>query len=188
MKALLDACVLFPTILREILTDVAGAGLYAPLWSEHILSEWQHAAARLGPDQAAVSGAEVALLKLRFPEAMVAAGDEAALGVSLPDPGDLHVLRAAMDAKAEAIVTMNLRDFPRRALAPFGLHAVHPDEFLTGLARQDCEPVRRAVDAALRRAQAAGGQFSEAEMLARARLPRLRKFLNLRPDPAAAQG
>ena len=39
MKAVLDACVLFPTVLREILLGVAGKGLYEPLWSDRILRE-----------------------------------------------------------------------------------------------------------------------------------------------------
>ena len=43
MKALLDACVLYPTVLREILTGVAGQGLYTPLWSDRILEEWARA-------------------------------------------------------------------------------------------------------------------------------------------------
>ena len=49
MKAVLDACVLYPTVLREILIGVADAGLYQPLWSARILDEWRHAAVRLGP-------------------------------------------------------------------------------------------------------------------------------------------
>ena len=39
MKAVLDACVLFPTVLREILSGVAAKGLYEPLWSDRILRE-----------------------------------------------------------------------------------------------------------------------------------------------------
>ena len=31
-KILLDACVLYPTVLREILIGVAARGLYRPLW------------------------------------------------------------------------------------------------------------------------------------------------------------
>ena len=50
MKAVLDACVLYPTVLREILIGVADAGLYTPVWSPRILAEWRHAAARLGAD------------------------------------------------------------------------------------------------------------------------------------------
>jgi len=58
--------------------------------------------------------------------------------VALPDPDDRHVLAAARQANAQVIVTANLRDFPRATLAPHGVEAVHPDDFLQGLA--DGEP------------------------------------------------
>ena len=49
MRAALDACVLFPTVLREVLTGAAAAGLYQPVWSDRILEEWARATAKLGP-------------------------------------------------------------------------------------------------------------------------------------------
>lgn len=182
MKALLDACVLFPTILREILSDVAQAGVYEPIWSERIIAEWVHSAKKLGPDQSSTAGAEAALLQLRFPKAEVAVGDEAALGIQLPDAGDLHVLRAAIDGQADVIVTLNLRDFPRRTLEAYGLRALHPDEFLTRLAADHPLVMAQAVEAALDRAHRAGGQLTQREMLARSRLPRVNKFLSRIPD------
>lgn len=188
MKALLDACVLFPTILREILTDTAEAGLFAPLWSERILGEWVHAAAKLGPDQSGLAGAEAALLRLRFPQAMIAAGDESSLGMQLPDPGDLHVLKAALDGGAELIVTLNLRDFPPRILGYYGMRAIHPDEFLHAFAQAHLGVVAGAVSAALRRANEAGGQLTQRDMLARARLPRLNKLLLREADKAGVTG
>lgn len=175
--AVLDACVLYPTILREVLLDVAGAGLFTPVWSERILGEWRHAAARLGAEMAVVAGAEIAQARLRFPKAEVAADEDPALGYDLPDPADRHVVAAALAAGAEVIVTANLRDFPRRALAGAGLDAVHPDEFLTVLWRREAEAVAGAVHAAHARALALGGSFELREMMKRARLPRLAKAL-----------
>ncbi len=51
-------------------------------------------------------------------------------GLTLPDPGDRHVLAAAIHARADVIVTYNLKDFPTATLKPYGLEAQHPDEFI----------------------------------------------------------
>jgi hypothetical protein len=50
--------------------------------------------------------------------------------VKLPDPDDRHVLAAAIRAKAQVVVTFNLKDFPTDALALWDVEAVHPDAFL----------------------------------------------------------
>lgn len=176
-RAVLDACVLYPTILREVLLDVAGAGLFAPVWSARILGEWRHAAARLGPEGDAVAGAEIAQARARFPGAEVAAEEGTALAYDLPDPADRHVVAAVLSAQASLIVTANLRDFPRRALAPAGLEAVHPDEFLTALWLRAPDPVAGAVHAAHARARALGGGMDLRAMMKRARLPRLARAL-----------
>ena len=176
-RAVLDACVLYPTILREVLLDVAGAGLFTPVWSARILGEWRHAAARLGPDADAVAGAEIALARARFPGAEVAAEEGAALAYDLPDPADRHVVAAALLAQAGLIVTANLRDFPRRALAPAGLAGTHPDDFLMELWLHAPDPVVGAVHAAHARARALGGDMDLRALMKRARLPRLARAL-----------
>lgn len=171
MRAVLDANVLFPTILREILTDVAAAGVYQPLWSPRILDEWRHVAART--DLAEVAGAEIALLQDRFPAACV---DPAGvvLGLDLPDPADAHVVEAALAGRAGLIVTANLRDFPRGLMAGLGLRAVHPDAFLLDL---DTAAVRYAAQTARDKAARLGGEMDLTGMLKKARLPRLARAL-----------
>ncbi len=49
------------------------------------------------------------------------------------DPGDRHVLAAAVVSSAEGIVTFNARHFPEAALAPFGKQRIDPDDFLCTL-------------------------------------------------------
>lgn len=177
MKAVLDACVLYPTVLREILLGTAQAGLLEPVWSTRILGEWTRAAARLGPDQARIAGVEAALLADRWPGAAVEAAGGAE-GLDLPDPADRHVVETALAAGAPVILTLNLRDFPRPALAAAGLEARHPDTVLTALWAEHPDAVTRVVAVVHARAQALGGAMPPREMLKRARLPRLGKALS----------
>ena len=177
MRAVLDANVLFPTILREILTDPALTDLYDPLWSARILGEWQRAAARLGPIGAEIAGAEIALLEARLPAASQPDDGTAAIDMDFPDPADRHVVEAALAGGAGLIVTANLRDFPRALMARLGLRAIHPDAFLLDLHAQDAAAVIAAVDRAHLRAEAAGGAIGRDKMLRRSRLPRLARCL-----------
>lgn len=177
MRAFLDACVLYPTVLREVLLAAAAEGLYQPLWSARVLEEWARAAARLGPAQEEIARGEIALLRLRWPRAEVA--DAPGAGLLLPDPDDAHVAAAAEAAAAELIVTLNLRDFPARALAGLGLRAEHPDAFLRRLWATDPEPVARAAERVRAEAERLSGQPQPIrKLLKRAYLPRLGKALD----------
>ncbi len=66
-------------------------------------------------------------------DALVTGYEELIEGLRLPDPDDRHVLAAAIRARADVIVTCNLRDFPADALSPYGIEAQHPDEFIMNL-------------------------------------------------------
>lgn len=132
-RVVIDTCVLFPPGLRAIVIDLAGQGALAPLWSPRILEEWRRAAARAGPVPGVEAEGQIALLRAAFPGALHPGGDEAALPPGLPDPADAHVLALAIAAGAGTILTANLRDFPARILAPHGVRAVSPDDFLMQL-------------------------------------------------------
>ena len=66
-----------------------------------------------------------------FAEASI--GDYEHLGEKigrLPDEGDRHVIAAAIKSKADIIVTENLKDFPKKALAKYEMEAKSSDEFI----------------------------------------------------------
>lgn len=50
--------------------------------------------------------------------------------LDLPDPGDRHVLAAAVKARAQVIVTNNVKHFPPAALARWNVEAKRPDDFV----------------------------------------------------------
>ncbi len=178
MRLLLDACVLVPTVLREILIGVARRGLYEPLWSTRILEEWARAAARFGPAQEALARGQIALLRAEFPRAEVAARPGLEARLHLPDANDIHVLAAAIAGNAEAIVTFNAADFPRGVLAGEGLARRDPDGLLWELWSGDPAPVAEVVEAVRAEAERLSGEAQPLRaLLKRAKLPRLGKAL-----------
>src|SRR6056297_4102304 len=71
VRAVLDTCVIYPTVMRQMLLGVAAQGVFTPLWSARIIEEWQRAAVKLGPEGVAQAGAEAAMLAMDWPEAEV---------------------------------------------------------------------------------------------------------------------
>lgn len=138
-RAFLDTCVLYPPRLRALLLGLADRGLYHPVWSAGVAAEWAHLAARRDPDFAATLPALLARMAARWPSGPAPRGTPDIL--DLPDAGDAHVLAAAHAGGAASLITLNLRDFPARALAPLGLKAEHPDAFVLALWLRDPGPV-----------------------------------------------
>ncbi|MCA2010655.1 PIN domain-containing protein [Cereibacter sphaeroides] len=124
-KVFLDTCVLFPPLLRSLLLGVADSGLYDPVWSEGVEAEWLHLNQRKG--ETPIEGS-IARMRQRWPEGVAPAGEPEWL--DLPDPADRHILAATIAAGASTLLTLNLRDFPRRTLAPHGITAISPDDFM----------------------------------------------------------
>lgn len=139
-RVLLDTCVLYPPILRNLLLELADRGLFTPLWSQGVAAEWLHVTARKGEPGAA---AALDRMAARWPQGCTPAGD--ADWLDLPDPADRHVLAAAIAGRAGVLLTLNRRDFPRRALAPHDLKAVTPDDFVMDLWLATPAPVESAV-------------------------------------------
>lgn len=178
MRAVLDTCVLYPTVLRGLLEQCAAAGLFVPLWSDRILEEWRRAVYRSHPEQARTVEAEIAALTAAFPAGGVEADADLEASLALPDPADAHVLATAIAGRAAVVVTLNLADFPGRVLARHGIRPCHPDSFLTDLAERDGPAVAAAVAAVVDPLVAAGAAASRRAILKRASLPRLGRRLS----------
>jgi hypothetical protein len=178
VKAVLDACVLYPTVMRNLLLACADAGLYRPHWSDRILEEWARAAARAGTMAEAVARGEIAILRRDWSKACVSESPAREAELYLPDANDVHVLASGIEAGCEKIVTMNLKDFPRRELAAHGVQAVHPDEFLLGLFNQSPDQVCDLTIKVHSQAERLSGQeWPIRALMKKARLPRFGKAI-----------
>ncbi|KAF0964912.1 PIN domain-containing protein [Rhodococcus sp. T7] len=131
-RVVLDARVLLPQALSNLLLTLADAELFRPVWTPDLLDEVARnlAGERFGksPEQAA---RRVRQMRRAFPFAEEESrGYRELIPAMTNDPKDRHVLAAAVRSGAALIVTANPTDFPPAALDPFDVEAMHPDEFL----------------------------------------------------------
>jgi predicted nucleic acid-binding protein len=139
-SVVLDACVLYPASLRDTLLRFAHAEFYDVLWSARILDEAERNL--IADARVSVEGAHRLRSKMAeaFDGACVGAAAIAGLESAMTnDPKDRHVLAAAVASQAQAVITINLKDFPEAASAPYGIEILHPDEFLMVLYGLDAE-------------------------------------------------
>lgn len=131
---MLDACVLYPSLLRDLLIRLGLTGLYQPKWSNSIHDEWQRNLLANRPD---ITPEQVTrtrmLMEKALPDALVNGYAPLINDISLPDPDDRHVVAAAIRCHADVIVTFNVKDFPAEQVGFFNIEALHPDEFISDL-------------------------------------------------------
>ncbi|RCW45893.1 putative nucleic acid-binding protein [Halopolyspora algeriensis] len=145
IRVLLDTCVLFKPLLCDTLLCIAEEEVYQPLWSVDILEELERNLIRHNITEQAAQR-RIGRMRQHFPDALVEDYQDL-IPAMRNDPGDRHVLAAAVAGNAELVVTENLRHFPEEAANPYGLEIVSQDKFL--LDQVDLVP--RAVHEALTR-------------------------------------
>ncbi|MGV3619386.1 MAG: PIN domain-containing protein [Archangium sp.] len=137
--AVLDACVLFPEWLRDLILRCAEAGLIRVAWTDEILEETRR---NLESDRGLTPQQTSRLLNAMsraFPDALVE-GCERHIPSMTNDPKDRHVMAAAyelaLEEGAAVVVTANARDFPATSWPP-GVTVVTPDELLCTVLKED---------------------------------------------------
>ncbi|MCL1837964.1 MAG: PIN domain-containing protein [Propionibacteriaceae bacterium] len=142
----LDACVLVPITLTNVILTAADYGLLQPCWSPEVIEEAVEAIMEIRLD---LSEERIRRRFAAMNEAFEGArtsGNPAMLdGHSFPDPDDQHVVAAAVGAGAAVIVTANIRDFPKPLLAELGLAVMSPDELLLELLKAQTEAMVNVV-------------------------------------------
>ncbi len=130
---LLDACVLYPVTIANILLELAWRDTYSAKWTKEIDREWSQSLIRDRP--------EINPQKLQYRlkkmhqaipdwEIKKSSYQKFISSLQLPDPNDRHVLAAAIAAQVDIIVTKNIKDFPSKILEKFGIKTLHPDDFV----------------------------------------------------------
>ncbi|MEM1262830.1 MAG: PIN domain-containing protein [Pseudomonadota bacterium] len=134
--ALVDACVLFSPLKRNVILSLAEAELFRVRWSDEILDETEKATAefllqRECPDSRERARRAREAMEAAFEDAKVDGYESIAgeLG-ELPDEGDRHVIAAAVRCRADIIVTENIKDFPNELLGKYCIEAKTADEFI----------------------------------------------------------
>ncbi|MDO9181719.1 MAG: PIN domain-containing protein [Bacteriovorax sp.] len=133
MIAVIDANVLYKASLRDLLMYLMASDAFQGKWSVKIHMEWTSNLIANGRDESKVLRTRK-LMDEYFPDAIVSHYQHLIKKQSLPEIADRHVLAAAIKAKADFIITENLKHFPKKHL-PENLRAVSPDEFLVLLSR-----------------------------------------------------
>src|SRR5258706_13313625 len=104
--ALLDACVLYPAPMRDLLMHLAGAGLFPARWTDDIHDEWIRSLVTKGRDRKRLERTR-SLMNDAVPDCLVGGYQSLIPSLTLPDPDDRPVLAAAIVANADVIVTCN---------------------------------------------------------------------------------
>ena len=132
--AVFDACVLYPAPLRDLLMQLAIAGLVQARWTATIHDEWTRNVVANRPDLSPASLSRCRrLMDEHVPDCLVDGFEGLITTLTLPNPDDRHVLAAAIHGRARLIVTFNSADFPSSVLDPYSIEAIHPDEFVARL-------------------------------------------------------
>src|SRR5699024_1436421 len=144
--AILDACVLYPASLRDLLLRLAAEDLYRPKWTDEINDEWKRNLLENRDDlEEDTLNHTIRLMNNAFRDAKVSNYKKFIEVINLPDPNDRHVLAAAVRCGADLVVTDNLKDFPKAQLSQFDVEAQEPDTFIQNLIDLDTEASCRAL-------------------------------------------
>ena len=147
-RVVLDACVLYPPSLRDVLLTLAAFDAFDVVWSPEILSEFERNVLADHPDinPERFRSHTVAAMHRAFPGAMGHASPDDDGMLTAIDPGDRHVASVALRTASDAVVTINVRHFPPETLQPLGIAIVTPGELISAVDGSEPALVDRALE------------------------------------------
>jgi predicted nucleic acid-binding protein len=139
--AVLDACVLYPAPVRDLMINLSVSGLFRARWTEEIHDEWIRNLLKQRNDLKPEALQRTRqLMDQSVADCLIKGHERFIESLDLPDPNDRHVLAAAIVGHADAIVTFNMKDFPDEVAREHSIEILHPDDFLTS--QYDLAPVQ----------------------------------------------
>lgn len=179
VRAVLDANVIYPAFLRDVLLRLAASDLYLPHWTARIHDEWIRNVLLNRPHLSAAALERTrANMDAHFSGALVVEFEDLERYFGGVHPGDQHVAAAALKAGADRIITHNLKHFRANALQPYGITAQHPDDFVCELILADAVTARGTLQrhrAGLNQPPYTPAEYTEA--FVRAGLPKAARLL-----------
>lgn len=134
-RVVIDTNALYSMPLADTLLRAADRGLFDFVWTADIMRELQETMLRQGfPANAAAR--RVTAMQRAFRDTQVRGYEDLIPRLRLPDADDRHVLAAAIHAEAWAVVTANVKDFPRAILAEHAIRAITPADLLAGIIQE----------------------------------------------------
>ena len=133
--AVLDTCVIYGGLRRDLLLTMSAHGVFCVVLSEDLLDEIEYVEERKLHDVGlpTIEAAERAQRLVEHMRNAFEVLDQSRVDligeVGLPDRDDEHIVAAAVAGGADVIVTDNLRHFPEDAV-PEGLRVQGPRAFL----------------------------------------------------------
>jgi hypothetical protein len=127
-----DTNVLVSAPLRDLLIAFALDDLIGLFWSPQVMAELERVLLQRPGVVPARVGSMLQAMNAALPAASVTPPTGFVIRAQLPDPADTPILRDALAARCDILLTFNLRDFPagQIRLDSDSLAPVHPDAFV----------------------------------------------------------
>ena len=174
---LLDACVLYSAVLRDLLMQLTSDRMFRARWTQKIQAEWSEKLLKNNPT---VSRENVSRtlwcmdnMDTNQENRIITGYDHLIDELALPDANDRHVLAAAIRGQATIILTYNTRDFPEEYVLRFGIKIRTPDNFLVELLTLNTEKfcaAIRTIRSRLRKPRKLASEYLDS--LAKQRIPK----------------
>jgi predicted nucleic acid-binding protein len=147
VKVVCDANVLYSAALRDLLMELGVGEVFEPRWTEEIHEEWIRNVLLNNRNLTSERLTRTKnMMNATIKNCLVQDYETIIQDLEIPDPGDRHVLAAAIHSRSKFIITFNLRDFPEEVLAPYDILAQHPDDFILHLLDLNWQTVCKAAE------------------------------------------